>query len=322
MISANDLRGALAIMPTPANEGAERLDAVDTVDLDETARLTESLVRDGATGIMALGTMGECATVSQRDYEAYVDCLLKTVRGRIPTFIGTTALGGHEIARRIRFVKERGATGTLLGIPMWQPATRDMAVEFYASVSETFPDFPVMVYANPRAFRYAFDLDFWKVVVEKAPTVMSAKFASKGILREAVAATRGRVNFVPPVGLAYEFAQLSPETATTCWIPSVGPQLGLALMQALAARDAQRAKAVAEDIAWALEPHHIITGSQEVFASYNIQMEKLLMTASGYCKTGPIRPPYNVMPKDFAEASRECGRRFGKLREKYSRPLG
>src|ERR671911_1180281 len=111
MISAKDLQGALAIMPTPAKEGADRLDAQNTIDLDETARLAESLVRDGATGIMALGTMGECATISQSDYEVYVDCLLKTVRRRIPTFVGTTALGGHEIARRIRIVKERGATG-------------------------------------------------------------------------------------------------------------------------------------------------------------------------------------------------------------------
>ena len=322
MTTANDLRGALAIMPTPAKEGADRLDAANTVDLDETARLTESLVRDGATGIMALGTMGECATTSQSDYEAYVDCLLKAVRGRIPTFVGTTALGGHEIARRIRFVKERGATGTLLGIPMWQPATLDMAVQFYASVAEAFPDFPIMVYANSRAFRFAFDLDFWKRIVDKAPTVMSAKFSSKGILREAVAATTGRVNFVPPVGLAYEFAQLSPETATTCWIPSVGPQPALALMKALAARDPQQAKAVADDIAWAVEPHHAITGSQEVFASYNIQLEKILMGASGYCKPGPIRPPYNVMPENFAQAARESGQRFAKLREKYSRLLG
>jgi trans-o-hydroxybenzylidenepyruvate hydratase-aldolase len=322
MLTANDLRGALAIMPTPAKEGADRLDAANTVDLDETARLAESLIRDGATGIMALGTMGECATVSNGDYEKYVDCLLGTVRGRIPTFVGTTALGGHEIARRIRFVKERGATGTLLGIPMWQPATVDMAVEFYASVSQAFHDFPIMVYANPRAFRFSFGLDFWKPIVEKAPTVMSAKFSSKGILREAVAATHGRVNFVPPVGLAYEFAQLSPETANTCWIPSVGPQPAVALMKALAAGDAQDAKAVAGDIAWAVEPHHVITGSPEVFASYNIQLEKILMGASGYCKPGPIRPPYNVMPEDFAEAARESGRRFAKLREKYSRALG
>src|ERR1051326_4964367 len=203
MISAKDIRGAFAIMPTPAKNGAERLDAVNTVDLDETARLAESLVRDGATGIMALGTMGECATVSQSDYESFVDCLLKTVRGRIPTFVGTTALGGHEIARRIRFVKERGATGTLLGIPMWQPATLDMAVKFYADVAETFPDFPIMIYANPRAFRFDFGAAFWGPIAAKAPTVMSAKFSSKAILKKVVEVTRGRVNFVPPVGLAY-----------------------------------------------------------------------------------------------------------------------
>ena len=319
MINAGDLRGALAIMPTPAKEGADHLAATNTVDLDETSRLVESLIRDGATGIMALGTMGECATLSERDYETFVDCLLKTVRDRIPTFVGTTALGGHDIARRIRFVKERGGTGTLLGLPMWQPATLDMAVKFYASVSETFPDFPIMVYANARAFRFAFDLEFWKRIAESAPTVMSAKFSSKAILRDAVTVTQRRVNFVPPISLAYEFAKLSPETATTCWIPAVGPQPAIALMKALAAGDSQQAKAVADDIAWALEPHHVITGSQDIFASYNIQLEKISMGASGYCKPGPIRPPYNVMPEDFARAAAETGQRFAQLREKYSR---
>lgn len=322
MISAQDLKGALAIMPTPAKEGADRLDATNTVDLDETARLSESLVRDGAAGIMALGTMGECATTAQNDYEAYVDCLLQTVRRRIPTFVGATALGGHEIARRIKFIKERGATGTLLGIPMWQPATLDMAVKFYGDVAQTFPDVPIMVYANPRAFRFAFDADFWGPVVAKAPTVMSAKFSSKAILKKVVEVTRGRVNFVPPIGLAYEFAQISPETQTTCWIPSVGPQVAIALMKALAARDAKQAKAVADDIAWANEPHHAITGSQEIFASYNIQLEKVLMAASGYCKTGPIRPPYNVMPEEFRKAATEGGQRYAQLREKYSKILG
>jgi hypothetical protein len=96
----------------------------------------------------------------------------------------------------------------------------------------------------------------------------------------------------------------------------------MALMNALAAKNVQQAKAVADDIAWAVEPHHAITGSQDVFASYNIQMEKILMGASGYSKPGPIRPPYNVMPDDFAKASRESGERFAKLREKYSKVLG
>jgi|TARA_Y100000294_G_scaffold14526_1_gene12861 hypothetical protein len=46
------------------------------------------------------------------------------------------------------------------------------------------------------------------------------------------------------------------------------------------------------------------------------------MGSSGYCKPGPIRPPYDVMPENFAEAARENGKHFAKLREKYSRPLG
>src|SRR5256885_7495502 len=175
MITANDLRGALAIMPTPAKEGADRLDAANTVDLDETARLTESLVRDGATGIMALGTMGECATTSQSDYEAYVDCLLKAVRGRIPTFVSTTALGGHEIARRIRFVKERGATGTLLGIPMWQPATLAMAGEVFARGGAAFSGFSLLVFAHPPPFRLAFYAAFLGPGVQEAPPGRAAQ---------------------------------------------------------------------------------------------------------------------------------------------------
>ena len=320
MLEAKDLRGVLAIMPTPAKDGAESIGAVDTVDLDETARLAESLVRDGVPGLMVLGTMGECATVSRSDYDAYVTCLLETVRGRVPTFVGTTALGGHEIAQRIRFVKERGAAGTLLGIPMWQPATQDMAVKFYATVAETFPDFPIMVYANARAFRYGFDTGFWQRIVEAAPTVMSAKFSNRAILQDVLAATGGRVNLVPPIGLAYAFAQLSPETTTTCWTPSIGPQPALALMRALAASDRDQAKIVADDIEWAAEPHDAIMSSPEVFASYNIQMEKILMGASGYCKPGPIRPPYDVMPANFREACLKSGQRFAELREKYSRP--
>ncbi len=169
MLTADEVRGVVAVMPTPAKEGAERVDATDTVNLDETARLVEQLIKDGAGSIMALGTTGECATLSDEDYEKFVDCLLSTVRGRIPTFVGTTALGTQKIAQRIKFVKELGASATLLGIPMWQPATLDMAVQHYADISKAFPDFGVMVYANARAFRFPFGVDFWQGVAKKAP---------------------------------------------------------------------------------------------------------------------------------------------------------
>ena len=55
MLTAQDIHGLYAIIPTPAKSGAERFDATDTVDVDETVRLIDALIRDGATGIIVLG---------------------------------------------------------------------------------------------------------------------------------------------------------------------------------------------------------------------------------------------------------------------------
>src|SRR3954466_7929536 len=109
MLSTTDLRGMYAIIPTPAREGAQRLDATDTVDLAETARLVDKLIRDGTSGLIALGTTGECGPPPREDCGAFVDRGLAPVGRRVPTFVGATALGGHESVRRLRFVRERGA---------------------------------------------------------------------------------------------------------------------------------------------------------------------------------------------------------------------
>lgn len=295
------------------------MDAVDTADLDETERVVGQLINDGVGGIWALGTMGECATTSQADYEKFVDCVLSTARKRVPMIIGTTALGAHEIACRIRFIRDLGADGTLLSMPMWQPLTTEGAVKYYAEVSETFPDFPLMIYANSRAFRHPFDVDFFEAVSKKAPTVMSAKGGATGnTLERALEVTGRRINFIPNEGGAYALAQVSRETTTTAWAPTMGPHPGIALMNAIEAGDMTRAKEVSDEIHWAGEPIRPFTSSVEVFAQFNIQIEKVRMNASGYVKAGAMRPPYNYMPKDMEEAAMENGRRHAELEKKYA----
>jgi trans-o-hydroxybenzylidenepyruvate hydratase-aldolase len=155
MLSAYDIRGLSAIIPTPAKEGADNLNATDTVDLDETERVVSQLIEDGVSGLITLGTTGECATLIQSDYDAFATCVLETVNRRIPTFIGTTALGAQESARRTKFVLDRGANGILLGLPMWQPLVTQSAVKFYRDFSKYFPSAAIMIYANARAFRYS-----------------------------------------------------------------------------------------------------------------------------------------------------------------------
>lgn len=320
MLSPTDLRGVYAIIPTPSKEGADRADAVDTVDLAETERVINKLIADGVQGLIVLGTTGECATITQAEYEAFVDCVLATVRKRLPTFVGTTTLGTHETIRRSRFAQERGADGILLGLPMWQPVTVDMAVEFYRMVSETCPRLALMVYGNGRAFRFTFPPEFWARGVDVAPTQMAAKYSRPKSLMDSLAASKGRVHFLPHDGGVMKFHELSPQTTTACWstAASMGPEPALVQMRALLSGDTETLKKIAEDLAWARAPLAGITGDAELFATYNIQVEKTRIQHAGYCKAGPIRPPYQIFPEEYAECARENARRWRQLCEKYA----
>lgn len=318
MLSASDVQGLYGIIVTPANEGAEHWDAVDTVNLTETERLTNQLIADGVSGLIVLGTTGECATVTDDEYRAFVDCFLSTVGGRVPTFVGATTMGTHQTVARLRFARERGATGTLLGLPMWQPCTDEMALGFYESISEAFPDLAIMVYANSNAFRYGFPPDFWAQLLDRAPTAVCAKidpFANYPELREV---TGGRLNLMPIDSFAYPLASTYPGAVTACWATGagMGPQPSVAVMDAILAGDMDRAKAISEEMAVACETF-LPPQAFPVFAHYNLQLERTRIQAAGYCSPGPIRPPYNVLPEDLADGARECGRRWAELVKKF-----
>ena len=318
MLEAADFKGYYAIIPTPATPGAGRWDAVGTVDVDEMSRLVEALLADGAAGILALGTTGECATLTQAEYVVVVDCLVETAAHRVPLFVGATALGTHEVVERLRIATVRGVTGTLLGLPMWQPLSTAMAVRFYADVAEAFPDLDVMVYANARAFRYAFPVEFWEGVAREASTVVAAKVSKADGLAAGIEATGGRVHFLPSEMRVAQFHAIAPESTTACWATSasMGPQPVRRVVEAVTAGDPAEIGRRADDIAWAHEPIEPILADPEVFASYNIQVEKARMDEAGYCQPGPVRPPYADIPEQYEAAARECGRRWRQLCER------
>lgn len=320
MLQASDFHGLYAIIPTPTTAEGEHWDALDTVDLVETERVVKQLVRDGANGLMILGTTGECATITPTEYEVFVDCVLTTVGDRIPVFVGTTAPGTHEVVQRTRFATDRGAAGVLLGLPIWQPLMMDAAVEYYKTIAVAFPDLAIMAYGNPRAFRFEFLPEFWERIVAEVPNVVATKYSRFERVDESLKLAQGRVHFMPNESGLKRFIELSPDRTTSCWSTSasMGPEPSLALMRALHDHNTEQQAAIAADIAWAGQPLQVVTQDPVRFAAYNIQLEKTRIAEAGYCRPGPIRPPYHVWPEKFAEAARECGRRWRELRPKYT----
>ncbi|MBV8157036.1 MAG: dihydrodipicolinate synthase family protein [Dyella sp.] len=320
MLQAQDYRGMYAIIATPAKDNASQLDAINTVDLDETERLVEALIRDGSTGLIVLGTTGECATLSDPDYRSFAACVLETVKHRIPTIVGATAMGGHEVVRRLHYIRDLGADGTLLGLPNWQPVTTRMAVDYFAAVSQAFPDLAVMAYANARAFRYGFPPEFWEAVARLAPTVTSAKYSRAQGLPELIRSTQGRIHFMPNEMAVHEFLTVAPETTTSCWATASGmnPLPAVALMQAIEARNDEAIRTLVAAIAWANAPLQPMFGNPELFAQFNIQVEKARINAAGYSRCGPTRPPYQDLPEEHAAPARECARRWAELCTSYT----
>lgn len=315
MISARDIAGAYAIIPTPAKEGSDRLDSLDTVDVDELERLVDALIGEGVAGLIALGTTGECATLGSTDYETFVHAFMDSVGNRVPTFVGASAPGGHEVVRRMSLLRDRGCTGTLLGPPMWQPVTEGMAADFYAGLSKLFPQLAVMVYANERVFRFGFGEGFWSRIVAQAPTVVAAKYLRPPNLTALLGIVQGRIHLLPSDMTVAAFHNESPATTTACWSTAacMGPRPVLALMDAVAAGDTAAIERISRSIAWANEPILPAILDRELFASHNIQIEKERILAAGYCRPGPVRPPYDEMPPALRLASRECGKRWQAL---------
>ncbi len=99
----------------------------------------------------------------------------------------------------------------------------------------------------------------------------------------------------------------------------MGPEPSKALIDAILSHDMTKIHYMSERIAWSNAPLNTILQDPELFASYNIQVEKARMEMAGYCAPGPTRPPYNFIPDDIAEISRECGRRWKALRQEIAK---
>lgn len=199
MLSARDVRGLLALPPTPCLESTDWWDPeANSVDLIEASRMARALVADGVGSIGLCGTTGECGALLWPEKAAFFGTVVDAVDGTVPVWCGTTALSTREVVRQMKAVRDLGGSGALVGLPMWQTPTPANAVRFYADLSEAVPDLPVLVYANSLLFKFAFGPQFWMQVCAQAPTVIAAKMGF--VTAEHLEAVDGRVTLIAGEG--------------------------------------------------------------------------------------------------------------------------
>ncbi len=320
MLNYKDVKGLMSMVPTCAKEGADSWQMEDSVDYDEAARVVDQLIKDGTGCIFTNGTTGECATILWEEHRKFVGVVLEAAKKRVPVFNGSTALGTKDTVRKLRAIMDMGSNGTLLGVPMWQPPTQEMALAHYKMVSEAVPSAAIVIYANPRAFRFEFPPSFFREIHKQVPNVIASKNSEIATYLQLLDATDHSVTFFPGYSGYLPFALLSPEDTRACWCHSIQPYPVLALIDAVNRGDIARAKEIQKDITGRAipRPANLPPPVRDNHGTFTLQSEKMTMNAAGYCKAGPIRPPYHAVPQAIKDAALDRGQNWKAIAEKYA----
>jgi 4-(2-carboxyphenyl)-2-oxobut-3-enoate aldolase len=243
MITANDLKGIMAMMPAFTTKDGDRPDAEDTVNTAELTRAVDQIIRDGGANVITTtGSFGEFHTLLWEEHKKLIEATVAAVKKRVPVFVGCTSLNPREAIRQARFAQDAGADGLLLGVPFYYQATVDNAVQFYHDVADALPKMGVMIYHNPTHHRVTIPVGAFKKITEK-PNIVGMKDSHRTPLQfvELMNTVKGKISVFVNQNQGFPYAMLG---ATGCWSFNVwmGPEPVIALRGACVAQDWEKAK--------------------------------------------------------------------------------
>jgi 4-hydroxy-tetrahydrodipicolinate synthase len=175
--------GVMPAITTPFTADGE-------VDHDFLASHALWMVEAGCTGIVALGSLGEAATLSVPEKLDVLRTLATALQGRVPLVAGIAALSTDEACGLAQAAAEVGCAG-LMVLPPYVYSTdwREMRAHVAAVIQST--DLPCMLYNNPIAYRTDFRPEHIEELAHAHANLVAVKESSADIRR--IAAIRHRL---------------------------------------------------------------------------------------------------------------------------------
>ena len=160
------------------------------VDHEFLARHALWMIEAGCTGIVALGSLGEAATLSVPEKLDVLRTLARALDGRVPLVAGIAALSTDEACGLAEAAADAGCAG-LMVLPPYVYSTdwREMRAHVSAVIEATA--LPCMLYNNPIAYRTDFKPEHVAELARAHDNLVAVKESSADIRR--IAAIRHRL---------------------------------------------------------------------------------------------------------------------------------
>lgn len=168
-------RGVIPALTTPFTADL----GVDHAFLAEHGRW---MVGHGCVGVVALGSLGEAATLAPSEKRAVLETLIRAVGDRVPVIPGVSALGTAEAVEMARTAATIGCRG-LMVLPPYVYSTdwREMKAHVAAILAAT--DLPCMLYNNPVSYRTDFLPEQIAELAREFPRLEAVKESSTDVRR-------------------------------------------------------------------------------------------------------------------------------------------
>ncbi|AJQ94631.1 4-hydroxy-tetrahydrodipicolinate synthase [Gynuella sunshinyii] len=134
-------RGSMVALVTPMLEDG-------SVCWTSLENLIEFHIENGTTGIVAVGTTGESATLDVAEHTEVIKFTIERVRGRVAVIAGTGANATKEAIHLTHSAKELGADGCLLVTPYYNKPGQEGLFQHYTAVADAV-SIPQILYNVP-----------------------------------------------------------------------------------------------------------------------------------------------------------------------------
>ena len=135
------IQGSIVAIVTPFHQDG-------SVNFSKLGELVDWQIQNGTDGIVALGTTGESATMTDEEDDAVCEYVLKRVNGRIPVIVGSGSNCTASMLDKSLRYQAMGAQGLLIISPYYNKTNEEGMYRHFATVVDAV-DIPCILYNVP-----------------------------------------------------------------------------------------------------------------------------------------------------------------------------
>ena len=135
------IQGSIVAIVTPFHQDG-------SVNFSKLGELVDWQIKNGTDGIVALGTTGESATMTDEEDDAVCEYVLKRVNGRIPVIVGSGSNCTASMLEKSLRYQAMGAQGLLIIAPYYNKTNEEGMYRHFATVVDAV-DIPCILYNVP-----------------------------------------------------------------------------------------------------------------------------------------------------------------------------